>query len=198
MEFNKKIILIDKDLNELDKFVLRFIKILEKYCSYVIVSGYVSIVLGRSRASEDIDLLVPDINREKFDLLFNNLFLNGFECINTSKEGEAFEMFQEHAIRFSELNKAIPNIEFKKIKTELGKYSYENKISVVFGKERVYISPLELQIAYKLFLGRGGNEKDIEDAKHIYALFSEKLNKEELIYFINKLKVKKSFDKYLK
>ena len=76
MEFNGKIILIDKDLNELDKFVLKFVKILEKYCSYVIVSGYVSIVLGRSRASEDVDLLVPDISKEKFDWLFNDLFLS--------------------------------------------------------------------------------------------------------------------------
>lgn len=48
-----------------------------------------------------------------------------------------------------------------------------------------------MQIAYKLFLG---TEKDLEDAKHLYDLFKEKLNKEELLYLIDKLKVKDKFE----
>jgi len=43
---------INKELNNLDKFVLDFISLLEEY---VIVSGYVSILLRRSRATEDVD-----------------------------------------------------------------------------------------------------------------------------------------------
>ncbi|MBI2141461.1 hypothetical protein HYU16_03480, partial [Candidatus Woesearchaeota archaeon] len=55
MEFvDDKTIKLDKVLNELDKFVLKFIKILEKHADYVIVSGYVSILFGRSRSTEDI------------------------------------------------------------------------------------------------------------------------------------------------
>ena len=64
MEYNQiaKEIRINKVLNELDKFVIEFVNILEKHVGYVIVSGYVSILLGRARASEDVDLLVPEMN----------------------------------------------------------------------------------------------------------------------------------------
>jgi len=51
---NGKKIKLDKPINELDKFVLHFIKILEKHVDYVIISGYVAIPLGRSRATEDV------------------------------------------------------------------------------------------------------------------------------------------------
>ena len=67
MKYNteEKTIVIDKELNLLDKFVITFVDILEKYTDYVIVSGYVSILLGRTRATEDIDLLIPALNIEK-------------------------------------------------------------------------------------------------------------------------------------
>jgi hypothetical protein len=38
--------------------LLSFVKNLEKYFEYVVVSGYVSIVFGRARATEDIDILM--------------------------------------------------------------------------------------------------------------------------------------------
>ena len=42
------------------------------------------------------------------------------------------------------------------------------------------------QIAYKLFLG---SYKDIEDARHLYKLFKDKLNKEEWLSACMKLSV---------
>jgi hypothetical protein len=39
---------INRELSDLDRFALKFITILEKHTTYVIVSGYVSILLGRS------------------------------------------------------------------------------------------------------------------------------------------------------
>ena len=55
-----------------------------------------------------------------------------------------------------------------------------------------FISPLEMQIAFKLSLG---SDKDLEDAKHIYELFKEKLNNGELLGLVSKLKVEEAFDK---
>ena len=40
-------------------------------------------------------------------------------------------------------------------------------------------------------------DKDFEDAKHLYELFKDKLNKEKLLYFINLLKVQDKWE-YLK
>lgn len=179
-----------KLLNKLDKFILDFIKILEKYTEYVIVSGYVSILLGRSRATEDIDLLIPKINKENLSAMWEELYEHHFECINTSKPEEAFEMLKEHAIRFFK-DIPVPNIEFKIIKSDLDKHSFNSRLKVILEQGVLFISPLEMQIAYKLFLG---SEKDLEDAKHLYDLFKEKLNKEELLSLISELKVKDKFD----
>ena len=192
MEYNvekREISLKDKVLNDLDKFVLNFVKILTKYTDYVVVSGYVSILLGRSRATEDIDLLVPKIEKANFEKLWAEIIKQGFECINTYESNKAFDMLNEHAIRFFK-EIPVPNIEFKQIKNDIDKYSFQNRLKVVLSGGIVYISPIEEQIAYKLFLG---SEKDLEDAKHLYSLFKEKLNKEELSYFVNKLNVEEEF-----
>jgi len=54
----KKIILNNKVVNRLDEFVLTFTSVLDRMkINYVIVSGYVAIVFGRSRATEDIDII---------------------------------------------------------------------------------------------------------------------------------------------
>jgi RecA-family ATPase len=64
----KYIILRNKVVSKLDLFVIDFIKILEKYTDYVIVSGYVSILFGRSRGTEDIDIFIEKIDFKKFKL----------------------------------------------------------------------------------------------------------------------------------
>lgn len=197
MEYNieKREIKLDRELNELDKFVFDFCRLLK---DYVIVSGYVSILFGRSRATEDVDLLIPRMSKEEFEGLWIKIYKNGFECINTSDFNEAFEMLKEHAIRFFFKNKKpVPNIEFKFIKRDLDEYSFKNKIRVMIKKDILFVSPIELQIAFKLFLaseGRDdeiGSDKDIEDARHLYKIFRDKINKEEMSYFINKLDVGK-------
>jgi len=59
-------LLIERSLSDLDYFVRDFIKILKKYSRYLIVSGYISICTGRTRGTEDIDILVPLMERGKF------------------------------------------------------------------------------------------------------------------------------------
>ena len=66
---DKKTIQIDRELSDLDKFTLDFVKILKKHTKYVIVSGYVAILLGRARASEDVDIIIPRIDFSTFKLL---------------------------------------------------------------------------------------------------------------------------------
>lgn len=199
MEYNpnKKEIILNRELSELDKFVIDFVSLLD---SYVIVSGYVSILLGRSRATEDVDLLIPKMKEEDFIPLFNLIISKGYECANTSIPKEAYEMLDEHAIRFFKEGKPIPNIEFKFIRDDTGKYAFENKLKVITKTEILCISPLELQIPYKLFLAADGDkdelliDKDIEDARHLYKIFKEKINKEEMLKFINKFNVQRKME----
>jgi hypothetical protein len=194
----------NKIVNELDNFVIDFIKILDKNeIKYVIVSGYVSIVLGRTRASEDVDLLIPKINFDEFCKIFNSLKDNNFECLNTYIIKEAFEEWHDYAIRFSRIGRPTPNMEFKMITNKIQEEAFEKKIKLFFGDNLLYISPLELQIAYKLsIIGKGdfeeiSSDKDFEDAKHIYEYFKDKLNKERLSYYIHLLKAEEMW-KWLK
>jgi len=69
--------------------------------------------LGRTRATEDVDLLTPQIIEPEFIILWEKLHNKGFECMNTSSSKEAFQMLKTHAIRFFEKGKPTPNIEFK-------------------------------------------------------------------------------------
>jgi len=196
MEYNpgKKEVVLNKELNNLDRFVISFCKLLD---NYVVVSGYVSIIFGRSKATENIDLLIPKMDFENFKKLWDKVHKNGFECITNSNASDAFDMLKKHAIRFAVRGMPTPNIEFKIIKTDLDKYSFENKIKVKMEKEILFISPLEMQIAYKLFLAADGTDKelmpdkDIEDARHLYKIFEDKINKEEFLTIVNKLNVKK-------
>ena len=193
----KKEIISGKVINELDRFVIDFVNILEKYgLEYVIVSGYVAIVLGRSRSTEDVDMLIKPMPFEQFDEFFQFLLNNGYECANTSISSEAYEFLNDHAIRFFKLGKPIPNIEFKIIKRDLDMFSLANRMRLVTNEKTLFLSPLELHVAFKLFLAADGTDdelqadKDIEDARFVYQLFKKNINKEQLLYFIDKLGVK--------
>ena len=188
---------LEKELNEIDKFILEFARLLD---DYVVVSGYVSILFGRSRATEDVDLLIPYLEKNHFIELFRKIEDADFECLNTSEPEKAFDLLQSHAIRFAKKGRPIPNIEFKTIKTDIDKYSFDNKIRVMLQGKSLYISPLEMQIAYKLFLvgeinlDEISSNKDFEDAKHLYELFKDKLNKDEILYSISILDVKEKWE----
>ena len=195
IDLNRKEIKLSKKINGLDRFVLDFCSLLK---DYVIVSGYVSILLGRSRASEDIDLLIPKMPFEKFSALFEDLMSKGYECANTSDVKEAYEMWDEYAMRFYKKN-PLPNIEFKMITKDIQRTAFEERIKVILGEKVLYISSLELQIAYKLSLISQGDfeeissDKDFEDAKHLYELFRDKLNKDKLIYYVRSLGVEEKW-----
>jgi hypothetical protein len=141
MEYDveKKLIHSNKILNELDKFTIDFIQILEKFTDYVIVSGYVSILLGRTRASEDVDLLIPKMDFETFDKMFVHLSDNNFECANTSISKSAFEMLDSHAIRFYKSGIPVPNMEFKKITSDIQQEALDGKLKVFLDKSNVFL-----------------------------------------------------------
>lgn len=54
------------------------------------------------------------------------------------------------------------------------------------GSEELFISPFELQIAYKLYLG---SEKDFEETLHFYELFKEELDRDKLEKYCRELEV---------
>jgi hypothetical protein len=198
IKVTKASIRLVKELNDLDKLVIDFVRILDRNnVKYVLVSGYVSILFGRSRSSEDIDIIVKKIPKRRFAVLWEDLSKKNFECLVPDNFESAYDKYlmKQTSIRFSSKDQPIPNIEFMFPKAEdLDNWVLKNGKQVRLNRYALKISPIELQIAYKLFLG---SNKDIEDARHLYQLFKDNLNGKLLSDFLLKLDKKGLFNRYL-
>ena len=179
----------ERELSNLDKLVLKFTKILrENNVDYVIISGYVPILFGRSRETEDIDMFIGEMPFERFAVFWSALDKAGFECINAPNPREGYNDYlqQKLALRFALKGRFIPNFELKFPESDLNIYSLKNKIEVVVNGKSLQTSCLELQIAFKLFLG---SDKNIEDAIHLWHIFKKQLNQQLFMKFVVRLGV---------
>lgn len=173
-------ITLDKEKSELDNFALDFVKIIERHCNYVLVSGYVSILLGRSRGSEDIDILIPKMDKKEFFKLTDDINNNGFECIVSDDKEEMFSYLIEEKtnIRFARKGEVIPNMEVKFVDNIIHNAAIKDPISVRLNDEILKISPLELQIVFKEKIL--GSDKDVEDARHLRVIAKDHLDKDKM------------------
>ena len=184
MEYDKdkKEINLNKELSKLDKLVIKFIDIIKKHVDYVIISGYVSILLGRSRATEDVDLFIEKITFEKFLEVYEDLKYNGFWCLNAEKPEEVYNFLKDNmAIRFALEGKSIPNFEVKFPKRAIDQETFSDFIMVNLLKNKIKISSLERQIAFKRYYLK--SEKDMEDALHVEELFKDKIDYDKINKF---------------
>jgi hypothetical protein len=187
--FLKGKIELEKEINDLDRFVADFVKAIDGV-KYVIVSGYPAILFSRPRMTEDVDLIVERLSLERFVVMLKGIMSSGFECLSPEEEKELYEILVTgEAIRFARHGVAIPNIELKFAQDQLDELSLKDALSVHLDSIIFKISPLELQIVYKLYLGKGGNEKDIEDARFLYRMFKDHLDMKKLSNFMVLLKV---------
>jgi len=186
----------NKELSELDRFVKNFVRILEKNFRYVIVSGYVAILFGRNRSSEDIDVFIQKKDFESFKNYWDEVSQR-YECINTKIADKAYNdyLLKNIPIRFSKKNEFIPNFELKFPRSELDKWTLSERKKVIVNDSNLYVSPLELEIPYKLYLG---SDKDIEDARFLYKFFKDYLDRNLLKTFTQKLNTNKLFNRYIK
>lgn len=182
----------EKQITLLDRFVLDFIRVLEPQTPYVIVSGYVAILFGRSRGTEDVDILVPRLEKATFVALHAALLREGYEFLNAEDADGLYEMLTgKMGIRVAKTGQFIPNIELKFFKDEVDRSVFQNRVDVVLPDTHVYISPIEIQIAYKIWLG---SPKDIEDAMYLFEIFRQHLDQALLKEQMKALKV--SGDEY--
>lgn len=173
---------IKREISDLDRLALDFTTVLEKHTPYVIVSGYVSILLGRARASEDIDIIIPKIAFPKLKKLVHDLKEKGFYGINEEKDSDIFEYLTEGlAVRFAKQNTMIPNIELKWAKNRIDDLALQKTISVILSQGTLRISNLELQIAFKEIMLK--SLKDREDARHLQKVAEGYLDKQLLQHY---------------
>ncbi|MEI7432766.1 MAG: hypothetical protein WCJ93_00795 [Methanomicrobiales archaeon] len=172
------LIIKGRRLSELDLFVCRVLDILTPYTPYVIVSGYVAILFGRTRSTEDVDLLIPVCDISTFLRLHDEFIDSGYEFLN-AEDGYGLHsiLISGSGIRLSEKDAFIPNIEIKFTRNESDAYSFEKRLPLIMNDRTFWIGPLEMQIAYKFWLG---SEKDIEDAIYIREISRDFIDEELL------------------
>jgi hypothetical protein len=191
--FNNTIKLLNKELTVLDKLVLDFISRVD--IKYVIISGYVAILFGRSRNTEDVDIFIEDRGLGDFTNFYAKIISNKrYYSINAEDAKDAYELMRDFgSLRFAEKDTFNPNFEIKFARDETDFYSLNNPLTVDLGFEpKLKVSPLELEIPYKLYLG---SEKDFADAAHLYTVFKEILDVRRLKVFLNDLNISKSVKK---
>ena len=181
------ILLTNKTLSELDVFVRDFLNVLKAYTDYVIVSGYVTILFGRARGTEDIDIIIDKINRRTSEVFFNDLIERNYWFLNSDDHNDLFGMLNENlAIRIAKSGEIIPNIELKFAKDYFDNFSLRNSLKLAIDGYELNISPMELQIAYKIYLS---GDTDIEDAIYLYDIFKDRINRETLKNFLEEFGV---------
>lgn len=173
-------IVINRELTELDFFVKNFLDVLKRHSDYLIVSGFVSISTGRTRGTEDVDVLVPVMDKDKFEKLFDDLQNKGFWCYQADSVEEVYPyILALQNIRFARVKEMFPNMEVIPInetkKTKFFEFKHPQKVRVQDFEFK--IPPLEFEILYKEIVLAG--QKDLADAKHLRAFFADILKREK-------------------
>ncbi|PSP58726.1 hypothetical protein BRC72_04015 [Halobacteriales archaeon QH_7_66_36] len=193
IELRNGTLVVEREPNQLDELTIRFSEVLDQFdIEHVYVAGYVSILAGRARSTEDIDVLIERIDEETADRLAERLDEEGFW-------GPAMPLFSMYEmldngdnIWVAPEDQITPHLEVKFARDEFDRASLGNAITARIGDAAISIGPLELQIAYKLHLSA---QKDIEDAVHLYTLFEEGLSVSCLEEWVRRLDVEDEYER---
>ncbi len=179
-EFSGNRIKFSRELSDLDRFVIDLIGIINQVgIKYSVISGYLAILFGRPRVTEDVDVFIEDIDYAKFKKFFDILIERGYEFINSANPEDLYNNYLKESlgVRAVKVGSVFPNMEIKLAKSRFDKISMEKQILIEFNGNKIWTSELELQIAFKLYLG---SRKDIEDARFLFKLFEDKLDSVEI------------------
>ncbi len=169
------------DRTILDKFAEDFVKVVEMYAKYIIVSGFVAIAHGRSRGTEDIDMIIERIKKDDFVKLHHGLESAGFECIQSKNPELIFEDYlkQNLSVRYVRKGCNIPEMELKFAKDVLDDYQIKTRKKLPLTGLNFYFSSIEMNIAFKEELLK--SPKDIEDARHLRIVYADTIDENEIM-----------------
>jgi hypothetical protein len=184
---------VERPPNELDNLAIAFSRLLSRFeIDHVFIAGYLAILTGRARATDDIDVLIESVPREVIDQLVDELEANDYW-------GPAMPLSEMHSNLTAGTNiwvapddQMTPHLEVKFPTDEFDDASLSNALDAHIAGATIPIGPLELQIAYKLYLG---GQKDFEDAAHLYLLFRETLSTDRLESWVDDLGVAEQYDR---
>ena len=140
IDFTGNKIKIKKELSILDKFAIDFAETLEKNnIKYVIMGGYTSILFGRVRTTEDIDIFIEEMPFERFNEFMKKISKQGYEAINSDDAEELYREFLKKGIAIRIFRKSIfPNAEIKFPKDETDFLSLNSPTEVEINNKKIF------------------------------------------------------------
>jgi hypothetical protein len=192
MEFTDEGVVIDKPPSDLDRLMLEVGGILDDVgIEYSVVSGYVAVLFGRSRATEDIDVITERFDDGTADELAERLQDAGYWGSAMPLEDLHDTLADDLPVRVAEDGHRVPNVELKFASDEYDRISLDDAISVRLGDQTLRVGSLEFQIAYKLDMGA---PRDYEDALYLHEVAGPSLNRTALERYVTKLEVEDEYD----
>jgi hypothetical protein len=168
-----------KERTILDTFAEDFVDVVKMHAKYIIVSGFVAIAHGRSRGTEDVDIIIERIQKDAFVKMHNDLLLAGFECIQEYPELIYDDYLNNKpSVRYVRKGHFIPEMELKLAKDELDDYQIRTRKKLPLTGMDLYFSSIEMNIAFKEELLK--SEKDMDDSKHLRIIYSDVLDENEI------------------
>lgn len=193
MEFVDDEIRIDKSPSALDALILDVADVLDEIgIRYAVVSGYVAVLVGRSRATEDIDVIAEPFDEETADELATRLGDAGYWGSAMPLDALHETLADGAPFRIAEDGHRVPNVELKFASDEYDYASLDDSITVRLRDRSLVVGSLELQIAYKLYLG---TRMDFEDALHLYEVLGANLNRGTLETYVTELGVTEEYER---
>lgn len=193
MEFEEDAVSIEKEPSELDELVLDVTGILDDLdVAYAVVSGYVAVLLGRSRATEDVDVITEPFSEATAEDLAGRLREAGYWGSAMPLDSVHEMLSDDSIVRIAEDGHRVPNVELKFATDEYDRTSLANTVAIRLNDRELRAGELELQIAYKLYLG---SQKDFEDAVYLYELTEPTLNTQKLESYATDLGVEEEHER---
>ncbi len=192
MEFTDEGVVIDKPANTMDEMVLDVVGVLQNHgVKYAVVSGYVAVLFGRARSTEDIDVITERFTRETASAIACNLEKRGYWGPAMPLDDIYETLSDDLPIRVAREGDVVPNVEMKFASDRIDRWSLKETVEVKLREGEIQVGSLELQIAYKLAMGA---RKDHEDALHLYSVTEGNLNIHELERYVRELGVEEEYD----
>ena len=110
---------------------------------YSIVSGYVAVLFGRSRATEDIDVIAERFDEETADELTERLQEAGYWGSTMPLDNLHETLADDLPVRIAEEGHRVPNVELKFASDKSDRIPLDNAISVRLGGETLRVGSLE-------------------------------------------------------
>jgi hypothetical protein len=167
----------DKTL--LEKFTGDFVRVVERHAKYIIVSGFVAILHGRSRGTEDIDMVVEKLSLPKFEKLHKDLVKTGFECLQSDNPQDIYGYLNNNSsVRYVQSGTLVPQMEIKFARDLIDEGQIRTRKKLPLTGTDFYFPSIESAIAFKEELLK--SEKDLADARHLRIIYKDSLNESEI------------------